>query len=546
MKILSFGLLVCIFCLATFLFAEFGLANEGLITVLTLLALAGLIPFVTAPAKVFLSPSRMYVLSIISFILARPLIIIFLDVDLIQVGDGITIENISKTLAIITLSIWLSVLAFSLVSFNRLSFYKAVPKPKIILPSCFAKIAFCLFVLVGLFFLYKSWIQSRSMLGLDYFSATADPLFYAHTKFFFAAKLIAILWLAMLPSRNNFKLCALLLLIFSSGFLLIGLRGYFISYFFLYMYFLNETRIFKLSQIVICALLLILGSSYILEYRLGFSVYDNALEMILRPFYEQGATFEVVFGVVAFPDRVSDCLPLIDYFLKTKPFGDCVDSARGVPFVTGGFGSSFFAEAYYLGLISLIFISLVVGVFLKFINTLSNLRNNQKLGQTFFRAGLILFFVIPNLVYFGRASAFDFITKVLQAVVIVHILYNIDLKQILFNVRLQGGLGNQLFQYAAGRALARRHNSRLILDTSILQRTGNKYTHRELELTRFMINARISNLGEFRRNSLWHRLPVISNWFSPWHLYVEKSFSFNSAFNNLPDNTYLAGYWQSF
>jgi hypothetical protein len=113
-------------------------------------------------------------------------------------------------------------------------------------------------------------------------------------------------------------------------------------------------------------------------------------------------------------------------------------------------------------------------------------------------------------------------------------------------VRLQGGLGNQLFQYAAGRALAQRHNSRLILDTSFLHQTSNKYTKRELELTRFMINARISNHGEFRKNSLWHRLPIISNWLSPWHLYVEKSFSFNSAFNNLPDNTYLAGYWQSF
>jgi hypothetical protein len=269
------------------------------------------------------------------------------------------------------------------------------------------------------------------MLGLDYFSATAEPLFYAHTKIFFAAKLIALSWLAMLPSKNNFKLCALLLLIFSSGFLLIGLRGYFISYFFLYMYFLNETRILKLYQIVVGALLLTLGSSYILENRLGFNVYDNVLEMILRPFYEQGASFEVVFGVVAFSQRVSDCLPLVDYFMKAEPFGDCVDSARGIPFKAGGFGSSFFAEAYYLGLISLIVLSLVVGLSLKFINSLSNLRNNPDLGRASFPSGLVLFCVIPNLVYFGRASAFDFVTKVFQALFIVHFLYKKKLTQIL-------------------------------------------------------------------------------------------------------------------
>lgn len=113
-------------------------------------------------------------------------------------------------------------------------------------------------------------------------------------------------------------------------------------------------------------------------------------------------------------------------------------------------------------------------------------------------------------------------------------------------VRLEGGLGNQLFQYAAGRALARRHNTDLILDTSALQRTGNKYTRRELDVTRFRINSRISKPGEFRRISLLRRLPAISNWLSQWHLYVEDSLLFNPAFNNLPDTTYLSGYWQSF
>lgn len=113
-------------------------------------------------------------------------------------------------------------------------------------------------------------------------------------------------------------------------------------------------------------------------------------------------------------------------------------------------------------------------------------------------------------------------------------------------VRLEGGLGNQMFQYAAGRALACRQNTGLILDITPLQQTSNKYTSRELEVTRFRINSRVSRPGEFRNISLLHRLPALSNWLSPWHLYIEDSLLFNSAFDKLPDSTYLSGYWQSF
>jgi hypothetical protein len=42
------------------------------------------------------------------------------------------------------------------------------------------------------------------------------------------------------------------------------------------------------------------------------------------------------------------------------------------------------------------------------------------------------------------------------------------------------------------------------------------------------------------------RFPTISNWVSPWRLYVEDSLLFNPVFNELPDSTYLSGYWQSF
>ena len=55
-------------------------------------------------------------------------------------------------------------------------------------------------------------------------------------------------------------------------------------------------------------------------------------------------------------------------------------------------------------------------------------------------------------------------------------------------VQLKGGLGNQLFQYAAGRAVAIRNSSELFLDTRIY--TTNR--HRLYSLDHFCIKARVA------------------------------------------------------
>ena len=39
-------------------------------------------------------------------------------------------------------------------------------------------------------------------------------------------------------------------------------------------------------------------------------------------------------------------------------------------------------------------------------------------------------------------------------------------------VQLSGGLGNQMFQYATGRALAARHGTQLVLDSSWIDGEG--------------------------------------------------------------------------
>lgn len=59
---------------------------------------------------------------------------------------------------------------------------------------------------------------------------------------------------------------------------------------------------------------------------------------------------------------------------------------------------------------------------------------------------------------------------------------------------LAGGLGNQLFQYAFGRAVALQHHCDLVLDTRILQIKDGQ-TPRELGLSDFNIQASIDTLS---------------------------------------------------
>jgi hypothetical protein len=112
--------------------------------------------------------------------------------------------------------------------------------------------------------------------------------------------------------------------------------------------------------------------------------------------------------------------------------------------------------------------------------------------------------------------------------------------------RLEGGIGNQLFQYAAGRALALNHGTELLLDTSALSAQLKGVTPRNFELNHFDIGARVAKFDECLV-PLWLRhIPALSHWISPWRMHVERGCNFNPRFVSLPDDTYLVGYWQSY
>jgi Glycosyl transferase family 11 len=112
--------------------------------------------------------------------------------------------------------------------------------------------------------------------------------------------------------------------------------------------------------------------------------------------------------------------------------------------------------------------------------------------------------------------------------------------------RLMGGLGNQLFQYAAGRSLAIRHGTELIIDTSALTIEDKKITKRDLVLQHFSITGTFTSSAPTYIKSFAKFLPILYKHLGTWYYYAEPNPGYDPKFQSLPDNTYLSGYWQSY
>jgi hypothetical protein len=114
-------------------------------------------------------------------------------------------------------------------------------------------------------------------------------------------------------------------------------------------------------------------------------------------------------------------------------------------------------------------------------------------------------------------------------------------------IRLSDGLGNQMFQYAAGRRLAHIHTTDLYLDlTSFSSNSVRNY-----RLDKFRIHAKIASPDLLKQVPISFSDTIrigIKNWYTHeagFHIVREPSFAFDKMVLSLPDRVCLEGFWQS-
>jgi len=124
----------------------------------------------------------------------------------------------------------------------------------------------------------------------------------------------------------------------------------------------------------------------------------------------------------------------------------------------------------------------------------------------------------------------------------------------MITVKLNGGLGNQMFQYALGRCLAEKNKTKLRLDISgLLSRLPKKnFTYRDFTLDDFKINYSLNFCSNIARITGLHNLLFVlsyaylrvRNIIRP--TIIEKGqFEFNREVLELKDGVYLDGSWQN-
>jgi hypothetical protein len=117
--------------------------------------------------------------------------------------------------------------------------------------------------------------------------------------------------------------------------------------------------------------------------------------------------------------------------------------------------------------------------------------------------------------------------------------------------QLQGGLGNQLFQYAAARAVALQKKAALLLDSGWYGQIYEDVTPRELLLKDLnTIGALISVQPPLNRPKCLHRIAQKFWPINPFIFAESASYRFDQRLSKSPSflgqNLYLMGYWQSY
>lgn len=111
--------------------------------------------------------------------------------------------------------------------------------------------------------------------------------------------------------------------------------------------------------------------------------------------------------------------------------------------------------------------------------------------------------------------------------------------------RIYGGLGNQMFQYAAARQLAARLGTDLFLDATQFQTYKlHGYAIHRYPLKSKEMSPEVGSRGPLRFGGKWWKR-LLSSGGPPLKLVREKGLAWQSQLQEARDNSYLVGYWQS-
>ena len=110
-------------------------------------------------------------------------------------------------------------------------------------------------------------------------------------------------------------------------------------------------------------------------------------------------------------------------------------------------------------------------------------------------------------------------------------------------IKLTGGLGNQMFQFAIGFAIAKKNDVRLSLDLNYINRR-QLFNGFELEKV-FNIYSKVSFLNKTLSFQSINFKEILNKIDVTFYNFKEPHFHYTSKILDIPKHSYLDGYWQS-